>query len=69
MSIIRILNCPTGGKMLINLTKISYAQLKDKTITLHFNNKDDIKLNIKCDTIDEAEKYLKDIQKDLNKTN
>ncbi len=68
MSIVRIINCSLGGKMLINLSRISTAHLKDKNIHLSFSEDQySNKATINYDTHDEAEEALKTIQKELNK--
>jgi hypothetical protein len=70
MTLVRMVNSINGGKVLINLSRLVYAELKDKIINLHFSNKifeDNNKLELHHDTRDEADKALKLIQKELNK--
>jgi hypothetical protein len=72
MSLVRIVNNLNSnkGKILINLSRISFAELKDKSIDLHFSNKlydNNNKITLYHDTYDEADKSLTLIQKELNK--
>jgi hypothetical protein len=70
MSLVKIVNIINGGKILINLTRISTIELKDKNLVLNFSNKmykDESNLTLKCDTRDEANKELSNIYNELNK--
>jgi hypothetical protein len=70
MTLVRMVNSINGGKVLINLSRLAYAELKDKTIKLNLSNKlfeENNKLELHYDTRDEAEKALTLIQKELNK--
>ena len=70
MSLVRIVNCMSGGKVLINLTRVSTIQLKDNTLLLNFSNKmeqGNTNVTLKCDTRDEANKELTNIHNVLNK--
>jgi hypothetical protein len=70
MSLVRIVNCLSGGKVLINLTRVSTIELKDNTLKLNFSNKiykDDTNITLKCDTRDEANIELNKIYNVLNK--
>jgi hypothetical protein len=60
----------SGGKILINLTRVSTIQLKDNTLILNFSNKmyqDNTNVTLKCDTYDEANIELNKIYNVLNK--
>lgn len=72
MSLVRLVNCVNGGKILINLTRVSTIKLKENTLVLNFSNKmyqDDINTNLTliCDTRDEANIELNKICNVLNK--
>jgi hypothetical protein len=70
MTLVRLVNSVNGGKVLINLSRLAYAELKDKTIKLSLSNKlfeENNKLELNYDTRDEANEALKLIQKELNK--
>jgi len=70
MSLVRIVNCMSGGKILINLTRVSTINLKENTLVLNFSNKmgqDNTNVTLKCDTRDEAYKELTNIHNILNK--
>ena len=70
MSLVRIVNCVSGGKVLINLTRVSMIQLKENTLVLNFSNKmyqDNTNITLKCDTHDEANEELNKIHNILNK--
>ena len=70
MSLVRLVNCVSGGKVLINLTRVSTIQLNDNTLVLNFSNKmyqENNNITLKCDTRDEANKELTNIHNVLNK--
>ena len=70
MSLVKIVNIINGGKILINLTRISTIELKDKNLVLNFSNKmykDETNLTLNCDTRDEANEELKKMCNALNK--
>jgi hypothetical protein len=70
MTLVRLFDSINGGKVLINLSRLAYAELKDKTIKLSLSNslfEENNKLELHYDTRDEADEALKLIQKELNK--
>lgn len=70
MSLVRLVDFVNGGKALINLSRLAYAELHDKTIKLTLSDKlfeDNKKIELHYDTRDEADKALRLIQKELNK--
>lgn len=70
MSLVRIVNCINGGKILINLTRVSTIELKDNSLILNFSNKmyqENTNVILKSDTRDEANEELNKIHNILNK--
>ncbi len=70
MSLVRLVNCMNGGKILINLTRVSTIKLKENTLVLNFSNKmyeDNTNVILNCDTSDEANIELNKICNVLNK--
>lgn len=69
MSLVRIINRVNGGKVLINLTRVSTIELKENNLMLNLSNKNfaDYIITINCDTRDEANGELNNICNALNK--
>jgi len=68
MSLVRIINRVNGGKVLINLTKVSTIELKENNLTLNLSDKkNDNTIILNCDTRDEANGELNNIYYTLNK--
>lgn len=69
MSLVRIINMVNGGKLLINLTRVSTIELKDKNLILNMSTKNykENTVTLECDTRENANIELKNISMALNK--